>query len=406
MASAHMRILYFSPHPTHDIVSNVGYSTHQREMIKALRGLGHKVEPVIIGGTTLEEMSTVAAKPSAIRQLVKSFMPPVMWRTLKDWKLLRHNHRVAAPRLEAAIKSFQPDFIYERSEYMLGCGSELAQKHGIPHIYEVNAPCVEEWLALEGNSILTSKARNIEVEKYGRTSALCPVSTPLADHLTQHHALGDKRVEVIGNAIDPAAFSIDESLKMQLRKQHHLDAGHVVVGFVGSILPYHGIDKLLESFYRLYEQHSSTRLMIVGDGMALEDYRGWVSEKGLSEQVIFTGKVPFEQVSTHISLMDICLNPRHSWYGSPIKLFEYAALGKAIVAPDQANIRDLLTHGETAHLIDDGPRALLEAVDALVTDKPYREQLAKNVQSHVLNNHTWEQNAKRVIELVKSLPHE
>ncbi|GAB5540239.1 MAG: hypothetical protein Salg2KO_23420 [Salibacteraceae bacterium] len=151
-----MRILYFSPHPTHDIVSDVGYSTHQREMIEALRQLGHEVFPVIIGGATIADLpkATTTQRPSRLTRLIKSFIPPVLWRTIKDWRLMRHDRLVAGPRLEEAVKKIKPDLIYERSEYCLLQGSSIAAKFNIKHIYEVNAPCVEEWLKFEGNSLL------------------------------------------------------------------------------------------------------------------------------------------------------------------------------------------------------------------------------------------------------------
>ena len=73
-----MRIIYYSPHPTHDIVSEVGYATHQREVILALRNLGYEVFPVIMGGTEEANLNTLATNVYKIplyKRLTKRLFP-------------------------------------------------------------------------------------------------------------------------------------------------------------------------------------------------------------------------------------------------------------------------------------------------------------------------------------------
>ena len=126
-----MKIVYFSPHPTHDIVSDVGYSTHQREMIGALRQLGHEVIPVIIGGTKKDELpkATIIQRPNTLVSLIKKLVPPPIWRTIKDFRLIQHDSKIVGPRLRDAVKKHRPDLIYERSEYLLKQGSLVVMTH-------------------------------------------------------------------------------------------------------------------------------------------------------------------------------------------------------------------------------------------------------------------------------------
>ena len=93
-----MRIVYYSPHPTHDIVSDVGYSTHQREMIHALRNLGHEVIPVIIGGTDKHEFdqrATEVVNKAERFRFVKKFIPPYLWRSVKERNWWIHDETIA-----------------------------------------------------------------------------------------------------------------------------------------------------------------------------------------------------------------------------------------------------------------------------------------------------------------------
>ena len=93
-----MRIIYFSPHPTHDIVSEVGYSTHQRETIKAFRTLGHEVMPVILGGTTPSEKKQFDTESGGhrLKELVKKWLPTFAYNALKDLGIRRFDKLAAA----------------------------------------------------------------------------------------------------------------------------------------------------------------------------------------------------------------------------------------------------------------------------------------------------------------------
>lgn len=399
-----MKIIYFSPHPTHDIVSDVGYSTHQREMIGALRQLGHEVVPVIIGGAEKSDLpkATINQQPSGFVSILKKFVPPILWRTLKDFKLMRHDTNIAGPRLRQAVKEHHPDLIYERSEYLLKQGSVVAKEFGIKHIYEVNAPCVEEWLELEGASLLTQSAIKVEVAKMRLSTGFCPVSSPLGKFLERTYGIAEKRIEVIPNAINLDRVQI-ELESTSTRDRLGIKKTDVVVGFIGAILPYHGVDLLLEAFEKASKQDINLKLLIVGDGEMLQQLKVYSKRNSLDDRVIFTGRVPHSQVWEHIDAMDICVNPKHSWYGSPIKTFEYGALSKAIIAPDDGNMRDVLTHNETAILYDGSVGELCKQMLNLGSNESLRKSIGMTLGEKIKHEHVWTKNAQRMIEFAKRL---
>ena len=197
-----LRIIYYSPHPTHDIVSEVGYSTHQRESIAAFRRLGHEVLPVVLGGTEPTAVKThiegLSQKAGGLSGL-KKWLPLWLWNALKDLRLIQHDRR-ARKELETAIIAFKPDMIYERGEYLQDGGVLMANQYRVPHYLEVNSPVVEEMAAFEGSDALRFLGHWKERSKLRKTDKVIAVSSALKSFLTDYYGC-KKPILVAPNAI-------------------------------------------------------------------------------------------------------------------------------------------------------------------------------------------------------------
>jgi glycosyltransferase involved in cell wall biosynthesis len=144
-------------------------------------------------------------------------------------------------------------------------------------------------------------------------------------------------------------------------------------------------------------------LTIVGDGPARAELERLAGELGLGGQVVFSGIVSPEAVAAVVSGFDIALQPKATSYASPLKIFDYMAAGCAIVAPDQANIREVLRDGENAVLFDAAaPGAMWRAVEGLVGDASRRARLGAAARAAVeVEGRTWAANAARVVALAR-----
>lgn len=396
-----MKIIYYSPHPTHDIVSEVGYATHQREVINALKTLGHELIPVIMGGTDASNLSPLAQddyKPPIWKILVKRLIPRFLWTSFNNYKLVRHD-RKAAQRLEEAIQKHQPDLIYERSEYLQDSGASLASRYKIRYILEVNAPFVEEMRSFEGYSLYQGKAHKVERYKLDKAYKVIAVSTSLADFLVRRYSCDPKKIFVQPNCINPSKIVLHPENATKLRQDLQLEGSSKVIGFVGSMFPYHGVDILIEAFASICVRHDNLRLLIIGDGIILNDLKAQANDLGISEKVRFTGKVQHSKVFDYIAAMDICIMARSNWYGSPVKLFEYGLMNKPIIAPDTAPVRDVMEDEEDAMIVEDNAKALSQALDRLIADEPLARRMAGNFHAKVLSQYTWENAAKNIIQL-------
>jgi glycosyltransferase involved in cell wall biosynthesis len=396
-----MKILYYSPHPNLNLTDPAGYGTHMREMIQAFRDQGHEVRPLIMGGTEPRENYS-PPRNGFLKKIAKKIIPTARWQTWKDDRLIDFDEE-AFLRLRAEIQKFKPDLIYERANYMQVSGVRAAKKAGVMHILEMNSPYVEEKVELEGGgSKLLQEAVQREHEQLTKTAQVMVVSSALRDYFIEHHGIFRGKFTVVPNAIDPAKTMAEPQAVLNIRQRQNL-VGKVVFGWVGSIQPWHGIEKMIKAFAPVHRLHPDTRLLIVGSGETEGQLKALVQSMGLDDSVLFTGYVPHSEVFQHIAAMDICLLPNTNWYCSPIKLFEYGAMGKAIITTDHPAILDVMTPDVDGLIIDKSDeKALEEAMLKLVQDKETREKLAIGFQSKVLNHHTWKSNADRVLGYLKS----
>jgi glycosyltransferase involved in cell wall biosynthesis len=214
------------------------------------------------------------------------------------------------------------------------------------------------------------------------------------------------RIEVVPNGIDPAAFA---DLPARPPAPDPL-----VLGFVGFVRDWHGLDAVIAALAeqtgaeqtgaeQTGTEHARTPgldLVVVGDGPARAALERQAASLGIADRVRFTGLAPHEDVPRLVAGFDIALQPRAVAYASPLKIFDYMAAGRAIVAPDQPNIREILTNGETALLFDPAsPDAVWLAVLRLAGDAALRARLGVAARAEIeRRRYTWAGNAARLVE--------
>jgi len=163
---------------------------------------------------------------------------------------------------------------------------------------------------------------------------------------------------------------------------------------------WHGLDRIV---ILLAERPAlkDAVLLIVGDGPARQALERQAEELGIAGRVRFTGTVAHDTLPGLIASFDIALQPRVTPYASPLKLFEYMAQGRAIVAPACPNIEEVLDGGEDACLFPpDQPEEMARAVELLSQDAALRRRLGAAAAQKIVNRDlTWRGNALRVISL-------
>lgn len=382
-----MKILYH-----HRTASRDGQSTHILEMIGALRALGHEV--VEVAPAIGEAESDGGGSPGWVGSL-KALLPRGLYELAElCYSLLAYR------RLCTAVREHQPHAIYERYNLFLLAGIWTKQRFGLPLILEVNAPMALE-RARYGGLSWPRLARWSERWVWRRADAVLPVTSVLAHHLLAE-GVAPERIQVIPNGINDAHYRNlpdTESAKAALGL-----TGRLVVGFTGFVREWDRLDRIVEWMAEALSQHS-LHLLVVGDGPARAEIESVAQRLGISDRVSFTGVIPRERVPAHAMAFDIALQTALVPYASPLCLFEYLRLGKAIVAPDQPNHRELLLADVNAVLYPpDEPGGIEKALDRLCNEPLLREKVALGAAILIdERNLRWQDHAGTVIGRFRAL---
>jgi len=399
-----MRIAYLSCDFGVPVFGTTGSAVHLRELVRALRGLGQEVRvyspaadeggaPNAIDGVQIVSLGGIAHEVAELLKREDTGLPEHLYREWRRLLFAEHAQRELRPLLEA----FAPDAIYERYALFSYAGVELAQALGVPLVLEVNAPLAQE-AATHRELVLRATAEALEQRILCAASAVVVVSEPLAGH-ARRLGVAPERIEVLPNGVDPERFHPDVSGEA-VRARHGLE-GKRVVGFAGSLKPWHDIDTLVAAARLLHERDERVRLLIVGDGPGMAPLRALDAPF-----LVLTGAVRHEDVAAHYAAMDAIAVTftGESDYFSPVKLFEAMAMAKPVVAARAGQIAQLVVDGETGLLYEPGDASDLAVK---VRDAFAREDggasLGAAARSYVLDGHTWEHNARRVTEIVASL---
>jgi glycosyltransferase involved in cell wall biosynthesis len=178
----------------------------------------------------------------------------------------------------------------------------------------------------------------------------------------------------------------------------------VVVGFVGTLWKWHGLDLLVQAFAEV-AQGTDVRLLIVGDG----EMRGALGEMSqahnLQDRVTFTGRVAHHEVAAYLAAMDITVLPaEHRSHASPMKVIEYMAAGKPVVAPLLPNLQEILTDNVDGILFPEKhPAALAQAIGRIAADGALRTRLGQAARAKVERDLNWDSNARKVVSIYERI---
>jgi glycosyltransferase involved in cell wall biosynthesis len=119
---------------------------------------------------------------------------------------------------------------------------------------------------------------------------------------------------------------------------------------------------------------------------------------------VFVGPVPHGEIPQYIATFDIAVVPHSNEFRSPIKLFEYMAQAKAVVAPQTEPIASVVEDSRTGLLFEpNGEPSLRQCLIRLVDDAEGRRRLGEAARRLLENNYTWEHNAERVWKQVREI---
>jgi glycosyltransferase involved in cell wall biosynthesis len=400
-----MNIVYVSVDPGIPVFSDKGAAVHVREFAGALADAGHRVTVISTGpGSSrpghrrfdVEEIerprgetggrgpgqTTTAASDARSRELA----------------LLGMNQRIV-DALVARHRSEPIDFVYERYSLWSVAGAVFSRLSGVPLVLEVNSPLVWEQ-ARYRSLVLTEEARWVEHTAFDTAHRIVAVSSEVAEYVASRIQRPDK-IRILPNGVD---LSLYRSLAMPpVREPSAADPRErFTVGFLGSLKPWHGLDVLVQAFAELAGEDRSYRLLIVGDGPARKMVERTSVDGGFESAVTLTGSVEKRRVPSELARMDVAVAPYPrlaGFYFSPLKLFDYMAAGRPIVASRIGQIVSILEDGRNGLLADPGdPADLARKIRMLRAWPDLAARLGASARRDAFARHGWEHHVKAIVD--------
>lgn len=305
--------------------------------------------------------------------------------------------------------------IYQRYSGESFCGAYLAQKNSIPFVLEFNSS--EVW-KLRNWSQTSNPIKNFikkyiqlpvtkRIEKYNleKAALIVVVSQVLKDNLIKEGVEADK-ILVNPNGVDVDKF---EGLNngLSIRKKLQLE-NKTIIGFIGTFGKWHGVVEMAKAVVQFYEkypaQQEKVHFLIIGDGKLMPQVKAVIEASPYQHLVTLTGKVPQQESPTYLAACDLFLSPHipnpdgTKFFGSPTKLFEYMAAKRPIIASDLDQIGDILTHLDTAYMVEPGNVSdLADAMNEVVNNPALQQKLAENAYQLAVDSYTWDAHVAKML---------
>lgn len=318
--------------------------------------------------------------------------------------------RALERRLYEVASEIKPDILHAHSPILNVLPAlRIGRRLGIPVVYEIRAfwedAAVDHGTTTEG-SLRYRSIRALETFALKRVAHAFTICEGLRADMAGRGVPSEK-ITVIPNAVDIDAFQLAGKPLPELQEKYGL-AGKTVIGFIGSYYAYEGLDLLLEALPEILKVRSDIKVLLVGGGPQESNLKKQAEALGISENVVFVGRVPHSEVSKYYDLIDILAYPRHPMrlteLVTPLKPLEAMAQGQIFVASDVGGHKELIRHQKTGILFKAGDSAALASAILDLLDKKASWQSMRDAGRHyVESERNWKNSVANYISPYKKL---
>ena len=304
--------------------------------------------------------------------------------------------RQVEARIEQIAREIRPDIIHAHSPVLNALPAiRVARRLNIPVVYEIRAfwedAAVDHGTTTE-NSLRYRLTRALETHAIRSADHVFTICEGLRNDIIGR-GISPNKVTVIPNAVDISSFQLASPADPALQAKHGL-AGETVLGFIGSFYAYEGLDLLLDALPAILDRHPDSRLLLVGGGPQEQNLKQQATRLGIADKVIFTGRVPHQDIRKYYDLINILAYPRHRMrlteLVTPLKPLEAMAQGQLFVASDVGGHKELVEHNKTGILFQAGDQqALARAILELLNNQNRWPELRANGRQFVESIRNW-----------------
>jgi glycosyltransferase involved in cell wall biosynthesis len=324
---------------------------------------------------------------------MKSSLPPFIHSTLRDVYEMYLDWRFFGV-IETHLKKIKPDIIMQQNTRYGQSGVRLGKRYNIPVFLDDITPIWEE----ETHSDRSFKrlARSIRKNVFSKASGLIAVS-PEMEITLRSEGVPSSKIHLVPNGVDCDLFNPNIS-SLEIRQRYGLE-GKVVVGYVGGVQQYHRVDLLVQIASSICKNNPQIRFLLVGHDID-NRVENMARAAGVSDLITFTGSIMHSQVPPYLNAMDIAVLPSTLPYMSPMKIYEYMAMEKPIVFPNNNKLVEEVVvpnvHGLPFAAGD--VESLQTAILRLASDPELRQAMGKEARKTALSKYTWEKQVQNLIK--------
>jgi len=258
--------------------------------------------------------------------------------------ILRHlNYLACIPTIlkeaEKIISKHKIDYVYS---YMPGTGSsipamKICSKHKIPFVLDL----ADMYSMIRPKMVIEKSFRNAD--------KILVITNYLKNDLLKR-GIASEKIEIIPNGVDLELFNPDAASLEEIRKTRHGFQSEKIIVFSGSL---QDLNIIIESAPYVIEKIPDVKFVIIGDhrdpNKSKSFWENKTRAKKLNEHFIFLGRLPKKEIPKYILSADVCVDsfPNEPYYAAahPIKLLEYGACGKPVVATKVSETENLIKSG-------------------------------------------------------------
>jgi len=384
-----MKLLYIS---SEDMRKEGGGKTHFIEVAQNLVKLGNELL-ILLPGYRPRDRKNYGLNVCYVPTFRKNVLSYLLYEIVSFFYLTFY------------ILKWRPDAIYLRQALFEIFLPIIARFFRVPYVIEKNGIMEDELRSRGFNEIVIKMLRLAEEINFRLSDKIICVTEGIKREIARRYRVNEGKLVVIPNGANIELFRPLD--KHECRRKLGLERDAFYIGFVGSFAPWQGLEVLIEAAKQVKEQgYSQIRYILVGDGEQESILRQKVQEYKLEQEILFTGRVAYQEVVYYINACDVAVAPftkkRNAIIGlSPLKLFEYLACGRPVIASRVDGVKDVIEEGECGYLFEAGDaEELAKRIIQSYQERETLQEMGLRGRRLVEGKYSWRAIAERVAEVL------
>ncbi len=379
-----MKILFLAQNI--NIGSRTGDAIHVRELVMNLAKLGNRI--------------TLFAWCDSLSSDLAAFKHP----NINHYNTINiKNNFFLIMRCLLVLRKEPHDIIYERC-FSCKIGTILSKLSRLPFVVEING-LVDDEKKMQGKRVSITRHKIGQILRkvyFSQTNKIVAVSPGIKKELINNYNIKSEKIEIVPNGANTDLFKPMDQAKAKI--DLGLSQEYKYICFVGNLAPWQGIEYLISLAPAVIKKIPNIKFLIVGDGIMKRTWEAMVKNKGLSNNFIFVGSVPFEEVPKYINASDICaaiFSPNRKC--SPIKVFEYLSCAKPVLLNDIGNEIKIFDNSKSTIMVSfDDTNKFADQLYQILSNEKLIKQMGIEGRKFIMENYTWKNTAQKVIKICES----